>query len=928
MQATQPSLSFLIPNKSMAIIPILLHLLPLLPLQFFFPSIISAASYTTFNMYFLNCGSESDANFGLQRRFISDLKPDPLPIEVRPGKSKLIRDDTISTTIPEIYHTARVYNRLTWYVFNSINQNGTYVVRLHFFPHQNLPQARFNVFTNNGFQLLSNFSRHNTDLKTPTVEEFIFEIERGPFGIHFSPLESSLAFVNAIELFLAPEFSKPESADAVLTQGRINDSFQNEMASRAFRATYRYLKYEGIVVLNKWYQSYKRKVTSTTSRGPKGTTGKYFNIHMEDGTLVNSHINEMNKLMNQLESMEITFSGEVKAINYFDACIFRQELVHILYYRSWRGVDEKWENLQEHRNCDVRLRTDNATEVSMGGSLVTPDNDTVWRTWLPDDEFLASPSAAKNISYSGKIEYMATSIYVAPIYVYNTAKALKMDTTGRSKLSNLTWAFKVKKNGKYFVVLHFCEIIVEERGKVLHFDFLSGSNRVTLLGSTEKGHIHQIGELFTLKFVIGSDDSGYLNMSIARSRDAPQSIPFLNGVEIMELIEKSFVGAPVLKLKQKKNHNLGIVVVGVCVGGAVITGLLIGLILCYFRGPLFVTDQNERPLEGTVSIVDLAPNFNLKLKIPFGEISAATDGFDEKKTIGVGGFGKVYYAKLGEKEVAVKRSRPGFGQGFKEFHTEIIILSQIRHRHLVSLYGYCHENEEMILVYEYMEGGTLRDYLYGSRKSHDYDHHPPLSWQKRLQICIDAAKGLDYLHTSTAAGVIIHRDIKTTNILLDKNATAKVADFGISKFGESDAKELYTTIRGTYGYLDPEYLNTGQLTEKSDVYSFGVVLLEVLSGRPPIVNSVRSDEEINLADWAILCRSKGVVEKLIDPFLMGTIEANSLRKFLEVSEICVSEVGAERPSMHDVVYGLECALKFQLKPVVSEKAFDCNTTIG
>uniref|UniRef100_A0A9I9CCK9 Protein kinase domain-containing protein n=3 Tax=Cucumis melo TaxID=3656 RepID=A0A9I9CCK9_CUCME len=383
----------------------------------------------------------------------------------------------------------------------------------------------------------------------------------------------------------------------------------------------------------------------------------------------------------------------------------------------------------------------------------------------------------------------------------------------------------------------------------------------------------------------------------------------------MELIDKSFVGVVDLSMGEEK-QSPKMIIVGVCVGGVVIIGLIIGLaVFCFVRNrklrkhrPMLLP-QNDPSSEKIVSIADIAPNLNLELKIPFGVINDATDGFDDKKMIGIGGFGKVYAGRIGEKDVAVKRSQPGHGQGIKEFHTEVIIFSQIRHRFLVSLYGYCDENQEMILVYEYMEGGTLKDYLYGSKAKDKV----PLTWQKRLEICIDAAKGLHYLHTGSTATIIIHRDIKTTNILLDKELNAKVADFGISKTGVPDAKELDITIRGTYGYLDPEYFNTGQLTEKSDVYSFGVVLFEVLSARAPIVKTAPS-EETNLADWAVLCKSRGEIEKLIDPFLVGAIEANSLRKFVEVAEKCVDEVGANRPSMHDVVYDLELALQFQFTP--------------
>lgn len=352
--------------------------------------------------------------------------------------------------------------------------------------------------------------------------------------------------------------------------------------------------------------------------------------------------------------------------------------------------------------------------VSVGGSLITPDNDTLWRTWLPDDKFLAFPSSAKTISYGGNIVYKeVTTGYTAPTYVYSTAKELKMDATGRSRLSNLTWVFKVKKNTKYFVQLHFCDIITEQRGTTFRFDYFLGSNR-TFMDSSENTDINAFAKPFRQEFAVVTDNSGFFNTGVARNDDAPLSRAFLNGIEIRELVEKSFVGAIVETAEEKGRNHLKGVIVGVCVGGGVvILGVVMGLVLCYFRvgkskksRPLLVP-QND-PSEKIVSIEDLAPNLNLELKISFGEISAATDGFDKDRTIGVGGFGKVYYGRLGDKEVAVKRSRPGFGQGLKEFQTEVIILSEIRHRHLVSLYGYLlnYRFKMSILVLQLLKKGT------------------------------------------------------------------------------------------------------------------------------------------------------------------------------------------------------------------------------
>jgi serine/threonine protein kinase len=293
-------------------------------------------------------------------------------------------------------------------------------------------------------------------------------------------------------------------------------------------------------------------------------------------------------------------------------------------------------------------------------------------------------------------------------------------------------------------------------------------------------------------------------------------------------------------------------------------------------------------------------------------LQQATKNFDDKRVIGHGGFGKVYIGVLeDETKVAVKRRNPMSSQGQKEFQVEIELLSVLDHYNLVFLIGYCDEKNEMILVYEYMEKGTLMSHLYGSDK-------PSLSWKQRLEVCVGAAKGLEYLHGqhylhTGSAKAIIHRDIKSANILLDEQYRAKVGDFGISKTGpDLDQTHVTTQVKGSFGYLDPEYYTTQQLTEKSDVYSFGVVLLEILCARPPIDTELPR-KEVNLARWGMEMLKKGQLGKIIDKEISAAIRQDHLELFGKIVAKCLSENSAERPSMEGVLKDLEHVLSLEVE---------------
>ncbi|KAF8408365.1 hypothetical protein HHK36_007514 [Tetracentron sinense] len=284
------------------------------------------------------------------------------------------------------------------------------------------------------------------------------------------------------------------------------------------------------------------------------------------------------------------------------------------------------------------------------------------------------------------------------------------------------------------------------------------------------------------------------------------------------------------------------------------------------------------------------------------ELEEATQNFSKK--IGKGSFGPVYYGKIKNgKEVAVKILANASSHGTHQFENEVALLSRIHHRNLVPLIGYCDEAHQQILVYEYMHNGTLQDHI------HDSVNQKRLDWLSRLFIAEDAAKGLEYLHTGCNPS-IIHRDVKTSNILLDINLRAKVSDFGLSRQTDDNLSHVSSVARGTVGYLDPEYYANQQLTEKSDVYSFGVVLLELISGRKPF-SMEDYGAEWNIVYWARSLIRKGDVVRIIDPSLAGNVKIESLWRIAEVAILSVEPHGVSRPKMQEITLAIQDAIKIE-----------------
>ncbi|KAF5765115.1 putative protein kinase RLK-Pelle-PERK-1 family [Helianthus annuus] len=285
----------------------------------------------------------------------------------------------------------------------------------------------------------------------------------------------------------------------------------------------------------------------------------------------------------------------------------------------------------------------------------------------------------------------------------------------------------------------------------------------------------------------------------------------------------------------------------------------------------------------------------------YNELSTATDGFSQANLLGQGGFGYVHKGILANgHEVAVKRLKSGSNQGDREFQAEVEIISRVHHRHLVSLVGYSIADAQRILVYEYVPNKTLDFHLHGK-------HCPVMKWETRMRIALGSAKGLAYLHEDCDPR-IIHRDIKSSNILLDYNFEAKVADFGLAKLASVEDTHISTRVVGTFGYLAPEYASSGKLTEKSDVFSFGVMLLELLSGRKPI-DPTSNRMEDGLVDWAGPLLAKALEDRnyngLVDPRLEGNYEPHEVARMVSCTAASIRHAAKRRPKMSQIVRVLE-----------------------
>ncbi|KAI4385707.1 hypothetical protein MLD38_003700 [Melastoma candidum] len=541
--------------------------------------------------------------------------------------------------------------------------------------------------------------------------------------------------------------------------------------------------------------------------------------------------------------------------------------------------------------------------VNMGNVSVGPGDDPLRRNWVADGEFLKH-SGVLTLSRIQDVKG-TPSQGIAPRSVYGTATML--DSSHDPHLhANLTWNFTVDPGFEFLIRFHFCDI-VDPPPESLFFNVYVNSWYAYQNLDLGKLTSEVRGSPYYLDVIATSRGSGLLTVSVGPYADSDiYSTAFLNGLEVMKIHS---VTSRLFILAGQRSKWKTVMVISSAVSILSCLVLFLAIYLFYSRRHSKHVCPGKSKGE-RCSFSDLKSGY----RYPLMAIKEATDNFSEDLAVGGGEFGKVYKGVLRDgTRVTVKRLCQSL-QREEEFRTEIEMLSHLRHRHLISLVGYCDEQHEMIIVYEFMEKGPLKNHLYGSSL-------PSLCWKKRLEICIGSAKGLHYLHTGSSKA-IIHRDVRSENVLLDQNFMAKLADFGASRTGpEIDQSHVSTAVKGSFGYLDPEYLRSQHLTEKSDIYSFGVMMLEILAGRPVIDPSLPKDQ-LNLVEWAMHLKNKDQEHEVVDPRLLGQVGDQILCNYMDIASKCLAKSGINRPSMGTVLRNLELVLHLQVQednPVRNEE---------
>lgn len=523
--------------------------------------------------------------------------------------------------------------------------------------------------------------------------------------------------------------------------------------------------------------------------------------------------------------------------------------------------------------------------VDCGGRGTTPT------TSLDNSIYEADEANLQNVSYYvtnptrwGVSAPNGSSVINNPRNFSNTLDTVLFQTA-RTSPSSLRYYGIGLKNGNYKVVLQFSEISFPDNQS-----WRSLGRRIF--------DIYIQGELVKKDFDIKNETNGKSDIVLQKQYMAKVTRNFMeihlfwagkgtccipaagfHGPSISAL-SASFYGSNIEGEGPKK--NITVLIVAVVVGAAVVGFLVLA--------GTFVWRHKRKRLE--VEMEELFSIAGRPNVFRYGEIKSATDNFSPSNILGRGGYGLVYKGKLLDgRMVAVKQLSPTSRQGKREFMAEIVTISAVQHRNLVKLHGCCIESNAPLLVYEYMENGSLDQAIFGKTNLN-------LDWRTRFEICVGIARGLAYLHEESSTR-IVHRDIKTSNVLLDADLNPKISDFGLARHYKDSMTHLSTGVAGTLGYLAPEYAMMGHLTEKADVFAFGIVALEIIAGRPNFDESLEEDKKYLLGLAWRLHESRQTLE-LLDPKLAEFDEEEAARVISGVL-LCTMGLPQQRPPMSKVV---------------------------
>ncbi|XP_062095686.1 probable leucine-rich repeat receptor-like serine/threonine-protein kinase At3g14840 isoform X2 [Humulus lupulus] len=478
-------------------------------------------------------------------------------------------------------------------------------------------------------------------------------------------------------------------------------------------------------------------------------------------------------------------------------------------------------------------------------------------------------------------------------YMANNASVLRMNnselyTTARISPLSLTCYARCLGNGNYTVKLHFAEIVFRDNisfyslGRRIFDVYVQGKLELKdfNIEKEAKGVDKEIIKVF--KAVVVSHKT--LEIRLQWTGKGTRNIPKRGSYgSLISAISINSDFEPPRTNKTKKFIIIGLV--------SFFCLLCIAyLCILWWKAYFGSKESKDEVLRG----LDIRTGF-----FTFRQIKAATNNFDATNKIGEGGFGSVYKGVLLDGTIiTVKQLSSKSNQGNREFINEIGMISALQHSNLVKLHGCCIEGKQLLLVYEYMENNSLAHSLFGSEEV-----EVKLDWNTRQRICIGIARGLAFLHEESALK-IVHRDIKATNILLDRDLTPKISDFGLAKLNEEDNTHISTRVAGTIGYMAPEYALWGYLTDKADVYSFGVLTMEIVAGKNNM--KYRPNENfVCLLDWALFLQQKGDVMELVDPKLGSKFTKEEAKRMIKVALLCTNPSPSLRPTMSTVVSMLE-----------------------